>query len=61
MAFRRRTYVETMEAWRTFCPRFSVWEDFQIDGLVRVEEQEANAEPIVLLTDLARSLLNGAR
>jgi hypothetical protein len=24
---RERTYEETMEAWRTSCPRFPVWED----------------------------------
>lgn len=33
---RSRTYAETMEAWRTSCPRLSVWEDAVSDGLVRV-------------------------
>jgi hypothetical protein len=32
-----RTYAETMEAWRTSCPRLSVWEDAVADGLVRVD------------------------
>ena len=36
IAGRPRTYVETMEAWRTHCPRLSVWDDAVIDGLVRV-------------------------
>ena len=31
---RPRTYEETMDAWRTSCPRISVWEDALIDGLV---------------------------
>ena len=31
-----RTYRETMEAWRTSCPRLSIWEDAVSDGLVRV-------------------------
>ena len=35
---RPRTYAETMEAWRTTCPRHSVWEDAWTDGLVEVVE-----------------------
>jgi hypothetical protein len=31
-----RSYAETMEAWRTSCPRLSIWEDAVSDGLVRV-------------------------
>lgn len=31
-----RTYDETMDAWRTSCPRLSVWEDALLGGLVRV-------------------------
>jgi hypothetical protein len=34
---RPRTYGETMEAWKTHCPRLSIWEDALLDGLVRVE------------------------
>ena len=34
---RPRTYGETMEAWRTSCPRLSVWEDASLAGLVRLE------------------------
>lgn len=37
VAARPRTYGETMDAWRTSCPRLSVWEDATGDGLVRVE------------------------
>jgi hypothetical protein len=32
-----RTYAEAMEAWRTSCPRFSIWEDALADGLIQVE------------------------
>ena len=32
-----RTYSETMEAWRTSCPRISVWEDALLDGLVATQ------------------------
>ena len=34
VADRPRDYAETMAAWRTTCPRLSVWEDAVIDGLV---------------------------
>jgi hypothetical protein len=34
VAERPRTYVDVMEAWRTSCPRQSVWEDAQAAGLV---------------------------
>lgn len=60
VASRRRTYAETMEAWRTSCPRLSVWEDSQIDGLISVQKDEATGQSIVVLTDRGRSLLNGA-
>ena len=29
-----RTYEETMDAWRTSCPRLTVWEDATDRGLV---------------------------
>jgi hypothetical protein len=32
-----RTYSETMDAWRTSCPRLSIWEDACIDGLIESE------------------------
>lgn len=31
-----RGYGETMEAWRSSCPRLSVWEDALLAGLVEV-------------------------
>ena len=31
---KERTYRETMEAWRTSCPRLPVWEDATGRGLV---------------------------
>jgi hypothetical protein len=37
IAERPRTYVETIEAWKTSCPRLTIWEDAVDDGLVRVE------------------------
>jgi hypothetical protein len=36
VAARPRTYGETMEAWRTSCPRSPVWEDATVAGLIEV-------------------------
>jgi hypothetical protein len=38
VADRPRSYAQTMEAWRTSCPRLSVWEDAVIADLVRLDE-----------------------
>ena len=35
LADRPRTREDVMEAWRSSCPRFPVWEDARADGLVR--------------------------
>jgi hypothetical protein len=51
IAERPRAYDETIEAWKTSCPRLSVWEDALADGLVRVEGQQ------VLLTPTGERLL----
>jgi hypothetical protein len=37
LAERPRTYGETLEAWKTSCPRLTIWEDALTEGLVRVE------------------------
>ena len=37
VAAKPRTYAEAMDAWRTSCPRLSVWEDATADGLVELE------------------------
>jgi hypothetical protein len=34
---RERTYRETLEAWRTSCPRLPVWEDATDRRLVAIE------------------------
>ena len=40
-----RTYRETMDVWRTSCPRLSIWEDAVGDGLVRVRTGRAELTP----------------
>jgi hypothetical protein len=34
---RSRSYAETIEVWKTSCPRLAVWEDALADQLVRVD------------------------
>ena len=54
-----RSYAETMETWRTHCPRFTIWEDALADDLVRLERAEgARArEARVVLTPRGRAIL----
>lgn len=37
VSLRRRTYADAMEAWRSSCPRLTVWEDALADSLIRIE------------------------
>ena len=56
-----RTYAETMDAWRTSCPRFPIWEDAVADGLVRPERDPgATGGQRIVLTDRGRAVLSGA-
>jgi hypothetical protein len=49
---RPRTYAEAIEAWRTNCPRQSVWDDACGEGLVQVVRKQ------VTLTPLGRAALD---
>jgi hypothetical protein len=53
-----RTYSETMDAWRTSCPRLTVWEDASGRGLV--ETTSVNGVRFVRVTPTGLSLLNEA-
>ena len=57
VADRSRTYAQTMEAWRSTCPRLSVWEDAILGGLVRIDN---GAERTVRLTPRGVALLDQA-
>jgi hypothetical protein len=52
IAERDRTYAQTMEAWKSSCPRLTVWEDAIADGLVRIQRGT------VLLTEAGTELLS---
>jgi predicted transcriptional regulator len=51
VAERSRSYAETIEAWKTSCPRLSVREDALTDGLVQVDRGR------VLLTTAGEQVL----
>ena len=50
-----RSYEETLDAWRTSCPRFPVWEEANERKLVTKEH--LNGRSVVRLTSSGRALL----
>ena len=59
VAARPRTYAEAIEAWRTSCPRLSVWDDAMIDGLLRVVPSNNGVPATVVVTADGEALLRG--
>jgi hypothetical protein len=59
VARRERTYRETMDAWRTSCPRLPVWEDATDRGLL--ETVFANGISLVRVTAAGFALLKEKR
>jgi hypothetical protein len=55
-----RTYDEVMDAWRTSCPRLTVWEDAVDRGLVRREARRGSGL-FVVATSAGRELLKAHR
>ena len=58
----QRTYGEVMDAWRTSCPRLSIWEDALADSLivvVRTSNEPGKGRSVVELTSEGHALLNG--
>lgn len=47
---RPRQYAQTMDAWRTSCPRLSVWEDAVDEGLVQIDGAGPQSQASVRLT-----------
>ncbi len=56
---RERTYRETMDAWRTSCPKLPVWEDASDRGLV--ETASSDGRSVVRVTPSGLSLLREKR
>ena len=55
-----RSYAEMLDAWRTSCPRLTVWEDAIERGLV-MREPVAGQGTIVVATEAGRRFLNSRR
>jgi len=55
-----RTYRQTMDAWRTSCPRLPVWEEAVDRGLV-VRDRAFGAPAVVALTPAGQSFLTARR
>lgn len=55
-----RSYAQTMEVWRTSCPRLTVWEDAVDRGFV-VRRPAAAGGIAVTLTPAGRSFLKRRR
>jgi hypothetical protein len=52
LAHRERSYQETMDAWRTSCPKLPVWEDATDRGLVCIENDDGRSSVHVTLAGL---------
>ena len=59
VGWKQRTYHETMDAWRTSCPRLPVWEDATDRGLV--ETFRLNGCLLVQATTLGMAILQEKR
>lgn len=60
VAERPRTYLEAMDAWKTSCPRLTVWEDALHDDLIQLEAACAGTPAGVVLTEAGRAALEEA-
>ena len=52
-----RPYEEVMDAWRTSCPRLTVWEDAVDAGYVRARFRPGGQGKTVEVTDAGRAFL----
>jgi D-3-phosphoglycerate dehydrogenase len=56
---KERTYQETMDAWRTSCPKLPVWEDATDRGLVEIAS--LNGRSLVRVTPAGLAFLKENR
>jgi hypothetical protein len=59
VARKPRSYADAMEAWRSSCPRYTIWEDAIADGLIREESGKGRTlgEIQIVLTARGRAVL----
>jgi hypothetical protein len=53
-----RTYADAMDAWRSSCPRLTIWEDALADGLIRIEPNRTRAQARIALSERGHALLH---
>ena len=56
---KERTYQETMEAWRTSCPKLPVWEDANDRRLVEVRSVDGRS--VICIASVGMDLLKAKR
>lgn len=54
-----RSYDETFDAWRTSCPRLTIWEDAMGDGLVERVRSPGLSDLRITVTTKGREFLAG--
>ena len=59
VTIRERTYEETMDAWRTSCPKLPVWEEANDRGFLSIVN--ANGLRVVMVTPRGRAALAASR
>jgi hypothetical protein len=59
LAARARTHDETMDAWRTSCPKLTVWEDATDRGLIRTKTTDGQS--LVYVTSAGAEFLKKFR
>jgi hypothetical protein len=55
---RQRSYDEAIEAWKSHCPRLTIWDDALIDGLIRIVRGTGGST--VCLTERGRAALDAS-
>jgi len=59
VTIRERTYEETMDAWRTSCPKLPVWEEANDRGFLSIVN--ASGRRVVAVTPQGRAVLEGSQ
>jgi hypothetical protein len=54
---RPRSYADAMEAWRSSCPRDTVWENALMGGLIQINQGDRLDQCEVTLTERGRAVL----
>ena len=55
-----RSYIETMDAWRTSCPRLTIWEDALSAGLIERVPGSTIGDATVRVTAAGQTFLQQA-